>query len=88
MSQFRCFRTSSSSSVEVHDGKHRFEHWYLDNQVYFITARCRDRYPAFASDAAKAVFWDRFIITQISMASRPGSPACSTTTTTRSATCA
>ncbi|MCY2928322.1 MAG: transposase [Planctomycetota bacterium] len=39
---------------------HRFEHWYIDNQVYFITARCRDRFPAFASDRARAVFWDRF----------------------------
>jgi len=39
---------------------HRFEHWYVDNQVYFITARCRDRYPAFAGEAAKAAFWDRF----------------------------
>jgi hypothetical protein len=40
--------------------QHRFEHWYRDNQVYFITARCWDRFPAFASDRAKAVFWDRF----------------------------
>ncbi|QNN21596.1 hypothetical protein HED60_04675 [Planctomycetales bacterium ZRK34] len=39
---------------------HRFEHWYVDRQVYFITARCRDRCPAFVSPAAKAVFWDRF----------------------------
>mgnify|MGYP006308443151 CR=1 FL=1 len=39
---------------------HRFEHWYVDNQVYFITARCRDRFPAFATEQAKAVFWDRF----------------------------
>jgi len=38
----------------------RFEHWCKDNQVYFITARCRDKYPAFASEPAKAVFWDRF----------------------------
>lgn len=38
----------------------RFEHWLVDNQVYFITARCRDKFPAFASEAAKAVFWDRF----------------------------
>ena len=36
------------------------EHWYRDNSVYFITARCRDRYPAFESEAAKTVFWDRF----------------------------
>ena len=39
---------------------HRFEHWYVNNQVYFITARCRGRYPAFASARAKTVFWDRF----------------------------
>ncbi len=36
------------------------QHWYRDNQVYFITARCRDRYPAFASEHAKQIFWDRF----------------------------
>lgn len=41
-------------------GPDPFQQWYRDNQVYFITARCRDGYPAFASDAAKAVFWDRF----------------------------
>ena len=36
------------------------EHWYCDNTVYFITARCRDRFPAFKSEEAKEVFWDRF----------------------------
>ena len=42
-------------------GKHRkFEHWYRDNQVYFITARCKERYPAFKTDQAKTVFFDRF----------------------------
>jgi len=51
---------SSSSTRERYRGKHRLEHWYVDNQVYFITARCRDRFPAFASEAAKGVFWDRF----------------------------
>jgi len=44
----------------LHEGEHRFEHWYVDNQVYFITARCRDKYRAFESDEATAVFWDRF----------------------------
>lgn len=39
---------------------HRFEHWYVDHQVYFITARCRDQFPAFASPQAKSIFWDRF----------------------------
>ncbi len=60
MSGFRKFRKSSSSSQKSWAGRHRFEHWYLDNQVYFITARCRDRFPAFRGEAAKVVFWDRF----------------------------
>lgn len=50
----------SVSRDEVRFGRHRFEHWAVDNQVYFITARCRDRFPALASEQAKAVFWDRF----------------------------
>jgi REP element-mobilizing transposase RayT len=41
-------------------GRHRFEHWYRDNTVYFITARCRDRFPAFQNEDAKQIFWDRF----------------------------
>ncbi|CAA9406971.1 MAG: hypothetical protein AVDCRST_MAG64-2156 [uncultured Phycisphaerae bacterium] len=53
-------RTCAHTRREFHQGRHRFEHWYADNMVYFITARCRDRYPAFRSDEAKAVFWDRF----------------------------
>src|SRR5689334_12905660 len=60
MSSFRRFRKSSSSSVHHFDGQHRFEHWYLDNQMYFITARCRDRYPAFDTEQAKLIFWERF----------------------------
>src|SRR5690349_8012946 len=54
------FRKSSYTSHESFDGRHRFEHWYRDNTVYFITARCRDRFPAFAQEDAKAIFWDRF----------------------------
>lgn len=42
------------------NGKHRFEHWYVDNQVYFITARCSNRTMAFESAGAQAIFWDRF----------------------------
>jgi hypothetical protein len=60
MGQFRRFRKSSSSSVHHFKGQHRFEHWYVDNQMYFITARCRDKYAAFQSEEAKRVFWDRF----------------------------
>ena len=55
------FRKSSVSRTEFYQGQHRFEHWYRDNSVYFITARCRDKYPAFASEEAKAIFWDRFL---------------------------
>ena len=51
---------SSYTRRETYKGRHRFEHWYVDNQVYFITARCRDRYPAFATEEAKVIFWNRF----------------------------
>jgi hypothetical protein len=54
------FRKSSGTGNERFNGKHRFEHGYRDNQVYFITARCRNRFPASQSDAAKSIFWDRF----------------------------
>jgi REP element-mobilizing transposase RayT len=60
MTTFRRFRKSSSTSTEQFKGHHRYEHWYLDNQVYFITARCRERFPAFASDETKTVFWNKF----------------------------
>jgi hypothetical protein len=54
------FRSSSHTHNEHWKGQHRFEHWYRDNSVYFITARCRDRFHAFESEQAKAIFWDRF----------------------------
>jgi len=57
---YRRLSKSSRSSGETYEGKHRFEHWYLDNQVYFITARCRDQFPAFESEQAKLIFWGRF----------------------------
>ena len=60
MGRFRRFRKSSSSSVHHFEGQHRFEHWHLDNQMYLITARCRDRYPAFETEQAKLIFWERF----------------------------
>ena len=54
------FHKSSHSRSKLYEGKHRREHWYRDNTVYFITARVRGRQTAFASEAAKAIFWDRF----------------------------
>jgi len=56
----RNFRKSSVSSRETWKCEHRFEHWYADNAVYFITARCRNRQPAFASEPAKKIFWAKF----------------------------
>jgi hypothetical protein len=50
----------SRSRNPRHRERTRFEHWLIDNQVYFITARWRDKFLAFASDEAKAVFWNRF----------------------------
>lgn len=54
------FRKSSATRKEFWEGQHRFEHWYRDNSVYFITARCRDKFPAFDSEQAMQIFWDRF----------------------------
>ncbi len=51
---------SRHSSGPFYKGRRRFEHGYRDHQVYFLTARCRDRFPAFSSETAKAIFWDRF----------------------------
>lgn len=54
------FAKGSSSQKEFFEGTHRFEHWYRDNSVYFITARCHNRVHAFESEAAKQVFWRQF----------------------------
>ena len=53
-------RKSSYTNNEFINARHRFEHWYRDNTVYFITARTRDGFPAFESEQAKQIFWDRF----------------------------
>ena len=53
-------RKSSISQNERPYGQHRFEHWYRDNSIYFITARCRNRTPAFATEEAKSIFWTKF----------------------------
>jgi hypothetical protein len=53
-------RKSRPSQKCISEGRHRFEHWYRDNQVYFITSRCRDGRAMFDSDDAMRVFWDRF----------------------------
>src|SRR5438477_9673686 len=53
-------RKSLTSTREHYEGRHRFEHWYRDNQVYFITSTVRDHFPAFAREQAKRIFWERF----------------------------
>ena len=58
--RFPNMRKRSYTSNEYVGRDHRFEHWYRDNTVYFITARCRDKFPAFRTDDAARVFWDRF----------------------------
>jgi REP element-mobilizing transposase RayT len=50
----------SRSRNKEYKGRARFEHWLVDNQVYFITARCHDKFPAFASEDAKTIFWRQF----------------------------
>ena len=54
------FRKSSYTDKEFFRGRHRFENWYRDNTVYFITSKTRDGVPLFTSEPAKAAFWDRF----------------------------
>lgn len=54
------FRKSSSTKNEHWKGRHRFEHWYRDNTVYFITSKVRDGAHLFLDRPARDVFWDRF----------------------------
>jgi hypothetical protein len=51
---------SRPSQKTIFRGQRKSEHWYRDNQVYFLTARCSDRFPAFNSEEAQLIFWDRF----------------------------
>lgn len=57
---YRPIRKTSRSWTEYVNGGHRYEHWLIDNQVYFITAHVRDHQHAFSSEEAKIIFWDRF----------------------------
>ena len=56
---YRKLHKYSRNKKEFYNGRHRFEHWYIDNQVYFITGCCRDHFPALISEQAKLIFWDR-----------------------------
>jgi hypothetical protein len=56
----RKFRKFSHARAERWEGKHRFEHWYRDNSVYFITSKVRDGLHLFARDEPRRIFWDRF----------------------------
>jgi hypothetical protein len=53
-------RKSRPAQKKIFNGQHRFEHWYRDNQIYFITSRCRDGRAMFDSEDAANLFWDRF----------------------------
>ena len=53
-------RKGSHKSEEYFGSQHRFEHWYCDNMVYFITARCCGGTHAFSSETCKLIFWERF----------------------------
>ncbi len=54
------FRKSSATNTHIWNGHHRFEHWYRDNTVYFITSKARDARHVFRTDDAQRIFWDRF----------------------------
>jgi hypothetical protein len=52
------FRKVSATKNEWWQGKHRFEHWYRDNTVHFLTSRVSDRSHVFLTPGAAEVFWD------------------------------
>ena len=54
------FSQSSATKTHFWKGQHRFEHWYRDNTIYFITSKARDGAHVFRSERAKSIFWDRF----------------------------
>jgi len=53
-------RKTETSQHPVLRGKPRFEHWFRDNQVYFLTARVRNQFPAFDTPEASNIFWNKF----------------------------
>jgi REP element-mobilizing transposase RayT len=54
------FKKSSDATPKYFQGKHRREHWYRDNTVYFLTTRCTNQFPAFRGREAKDIFWHQF----------------------------
>jgi len=51
---------SNQSKRRMHRGQHRFEHWYRDNQVYFITAKTSGGEPVFIDELTTKIFWTAF----------------------------
>ncbi len=51
---------SNQSQHRTYKNQHRFEHWYRDNQVYFITAKTAQGTPLFNCPQACQLFWDAF----------------------------
>lgn len=56
----RNLRKSSATKHEFYQGSHRFEHWYRDNTVYFITSKTREGAHLFLTPGARTIFWERF----------------------------
>ncbi len=52
-------RKSLTTTRESYKGRHRFEHWFRDNQVYFITSTVRNHAHAFRTEEAKRIFWNQ-----------------------------
>jgi hypothetical protein len=54
------FSRSNPATKEHWEGRHRFEHWYRDNQVYLITSKTRGGEHVFRAPGAAEIFFDRF----------------------------
>ncbi len=53
-------RKSKSTPNRTYRNQHRFEHWYRNNQVYFITAKTAHSTPVFTCPQACHIFWTAF----------------------------
>lgn len=51
---------SGNSRKEWYQGAHKFEHWYVDNSVYLITSRVRDKRSVFINPDTCGIFWTKF----------------------------
>ena len=53
-------KKSNRSKRKTYNNQHRFEHWYRDNQVYFITAKTAHFHSVFTTPKSCSLYWSAF----------------------------